>query len=124
MIRFSTIFLCLLLASAAAGRYKAEVSVRDARAEMTRLEREAAQETRAIQVLRAEVAYLENPDRLAKIARSKTDLRPTKQEQSLSARQFASLLGEFDDEEEYFPADNDLITNAIAMAQLAAAECN
>ena len=77
MIRISTIFLCLLLAAAAAGRYQAEVAVREARSELRNLEEQKAKELRAIQMLRAEVAYLESPDRLAKIARSETELRPT-----------------------------------------------
>lgn len=124
MIRITTIFLCMLLAAAAAGRYRAEVSVKEARSELKRLEISKWEELRSIQMLRAEVAYLENPDRLSKIAMAKTDLRPSAREQLLTARQFAVIMngaeGEADVEAAPVPAD--VITNAIAMAQLASAE--
>lgn len=124
MIRITTIFLCLLLAAAAAGRYRAEVSVKEARSELKRLEISKLEELRSIQMLRAEVAYLENPDRLSKIAEAKTDLRPSARDQLLTARQFAVIMngaeGEAVGKADHAPAD--VITNAIAMAQLANAE--
>lgn len=124
MIRITTIFLCLLLAAAAAGRYRAEVSVKEARSELKRLEISKLEELRSIQMLRAEVAYLENPDRLSKIAEAKTDLRPSARDQLLTARQFAVIMkgaeGEAVGKADNAPAD--VITNAIAMAQLANAE--
>lgn len=124
MIRITTIFLCMLLAAAAWGRYKAEVSVRETRTEIERLNASIAEETRSIQVLRAEIAYLENPERLVKIAETKTDLRPSAREQILSARQFAAAFGEDalmpDDETQTQPSD--AILHAIAMAQLGDAQ--
>jgi hypothetical protein len=125
MIRIATIFLCFLLAAAAAGRYRAEVSVKETRSELRRLETSKVEELRTIQTLRAEVAYLENPQRLSKIAAAKTDLRPSKHDQVLSAGEFAMLLNgaEFDEEEsdlEFAPGD--VITNAIAMAQIGDAQ--
>ena len=124
MIRITTIFLCLLLAAAAAGRYRAEVSVKEARSELKRLEISKSEELRSIQMLRAEVAYLENPDRLSKIAEAKTDLRPSAREQLLTARQFAVIMNGADGEAdaETAPVPADVITNAIAMAQLANAD--
>lgn len=122
MIRISTIFLCLLLAAAAAGRYQAEVAVREARTELRELEEQKAEELRAIQMLRAEVAYLENPDRLAKIARSETELRPTAQDQSVTAMQLAAILNGNTVVVEELPPDSEAIKNAIAMAQLASAD--
>ena len=124
MIRITTIFLCLLLAAAAAGRYRAEVSVKETRAEIKRLETSKLEETRSIQMLRAEVAYLENPERLATIAETQTDLRPSDQEQILNARQFATAMNgeEAEDEPDASVPPGDVITNAIAMAQLADAE--
>ncbi len=124
MIRIATIFLCMLLAAAAAGRYRAEVSVKETRAEIKRLEISKAQELESIQMLRAEVAYLENPNRLSKIAQAKTDLRPSVQDQLLNARQFATKMdGEFD---EKLPSQDrapiDAISNAIAMAQVTDAQ--
>lgn len=124
MIRITTIFLCMLLAAAAAGRYRAEVSVKETRAELKRLELSKAEELQSIQMLRAEVAYLENPDRLSKIAQAKTDLRPSAQDQMLSARQFATMMNgaEFDESPFDEHAPNDVISNAIAMAQVADAQ--
>lgn len=125
MIRISTIFLCMLLAAAAVGRYRAEVSVKEARQEIERLDEAKIDEKRAIQMLRAEIAYLENPERLARIAEAKTDLRPSQGAQTLSARQFAAA---FDADEMLFdpngqkPAEQDVILHALTMAQLGLAE--
>ncbi len=124
MIRIATIFLCMLLAAAAAGRYRAEVSVKETRAELKRLEISKTQELQSIQMLRAEVAYLENPNRLSKIAEAKTDLRPSVQDQMLNARQFATKMdGSAEGELPYQDrAPIDAISNAIAMAQLTDAQ--
>jgi hypothetical protein len=125
MIRITTIFLCVLLAAAAFGRYRAEVSVRELREDIERIEMSMADETRAIQMLRAEIAYLENPDRLAKIADAKTDLRPSESVQFVNAREFAALLGDdsYVAEEDAVPApDGDVIRNALAMALVADAQ--
>ena len=118
MFRITTIFLCVLLATAATGRYRAEEAVRKAHAEIAALEAKTLDEQRAIQMLRAEIAYLENPARLAKVAEVRTDLRPTERGQILSARQFAQAMGsdammarEFDE-----APPSAIITNAVAMA--------
>ncbi len=85
MMRFTTFLLCLILAAAAAGRYKAEVAVRDAKSEVRALDRQKAEELSGIQVLRAEVAYLERPERLAEIAQSVTGLEPLTGAQLMTA---------------------------------------
>ena len=125
MIRISTIFLCVLLAAAAVGRYRAEAAVKEAREELHRLDIEEAEQRRAIQMLRAEIAYLENPDRLARIAAAKTDLRPTQGVQTLNASQLAAAFGV----EEALPpaaspdpAARDVILHALAMSQLGRVE--
>lgn len=120
MIRITTVFLCLLLAGAAAGRYQAEASVREKRAALAAIENETQEELRTIQMLRAEVAYLENPERLAEIAEQKTDLRPTTRAQTMNAAEFAAA---FDADaalphDRTAPTQNDLILHAIALAQL------
>ncbi len=124
MIRITTIFLCLLLAAAAAGRYRAEVSVRETRMELEKLETSKLEEQRSIQMLRAEVAYLENPERLAKIASAKTDLRPSESDQSPSAQDFAASFGDdhilLDNELE--TPKSDLILHALAMAPITATQ--
>ena len=85
MMRFTTFLLCLILAAAAAGRYKAEIAVRDAKDEARALERRKVEELSSIQVLRAEVAYLERPERLAEIAESVTGLAPLSGAQLMTA---------------------------------------
>jgi cell division protein FtsL len=126
MFRITTIFLCVLFLAAVAGRYSAEESVRAAQEELERLDAEYAEEARKVQMLRAEVAYLESPDRLAKIARATTDLRPPVAEEMLSAREFRSAMAGEEaapaQEMETPPLDDAIITNAIAMAQLARGE--
>ena len=123
MIRITTIFLCILLAAAAFGRYRAEVSVRELRKDIEGIEASMTDETRAIQMLRAEIAYLENPERLAKIAETKTDLRPSESAQVVNARQFAALIGDEEYIEEEKPAkENDVIRNALAMALVSDAQ--
>ncbi|GEM_PF-1321674 len=124
MFRITTLFLCILLTAAAVGRYRAEESVRKARSELEKLETSRLEELERIQILRAEIAYLDNPERLAKIARSETDLRPTSREQMVSQRQFAAAMtGETSPTPaEDAPVPSEAITNAIAMAQLAAGE--
>lgn len=124
MIRIITLFLCVVLTAAAAGRYSADASVREAKQELERLDLERIEEARAIQVLRAEIAYLENPERLAKIAGLATELRPTALEQTHNARDFAALMGaeEAMPEIEAPKPNRDFIGDALAMAQMAPSE--
>ena len=124
MFRITTIFLCVLFLAAVAGRYSAEESVRATEKELERLNSEYTEEARQVQMLRAEIAYLENPDRLAKIARAKTDLRPPEPNEILTARQFRSAMAgeELAPIEETQPLNDAIIANAIAMAQLADGE--
>lgn len=88
MVRLTMLVLCLLLAAAAAGRYQAEVAVRDSRQSIRKLGAEKALEMQQIQTLRAEIAYLESPERLAVLARKLTDLRPLSADQLMNAADF------------------------------------
>jgi hypothetical protein len=88
MMRLTTFLLCLLLAAAAAGRYQAEAAVRETRLELRRLDKEKSKELSQIQVLRAEIAYLESPERLSAIAGKMTDLEPLSGAQLYSADDF------------------------------------
>lgn len=117
MVRITMILLCLLLAAAAAGRYQAEVSVRETRREIQELERAKAQELSEIQLLRAEIAYLENPDRLARIAAKVTDLEPLAGSQLMTADEFAVAFGGEADGPADF-AGGDAIIHALAMADM------
>ncbi len=87
-MRLTTFILCLILAAAAAGRYKAETAVRDARSEIRALDRQKAEELSSIQVLRTEVAFLERPERLAGIAGSVSTLAPLTGAQLMTAEDF------------------------------------
>ncbi|MEM8771611.1 MAG: hypothetical protein AAGD92_08185 [Pseudomonadota bacterium] len=121
MFRITTIFLCMFFIVSVAGRYSAEESVKTARSELLRLDSERHEEERQIKVLRAEIAYLENPERLVKIARATTELRAPAPEQMMSAREFAAVMtgGDLDAVHETAPSvDNNVIENAMAMAQL------
>ncbi len=96
MLRVTMLLLCLILAAAAAGRYKAEAAVRETRNELRELEQAKSKELTRIQVLRAEVAYLESPERLAAIATKMTDLEPLTGAQLLTADDFKVAFGEGD----------------------------
>ena len=125
MFRITTIFLCVLFLASVAGRYSAEESVRAVQEEMERLDAEYSEEARRVQMLRAEIAYLESPERLVRIAEAKTDLRPPASHELLTARQFKSAMAGEDVApplDNQTPLDDSIITNAIAMAQYADGE--
>lgn len=88
MVRLTMLLLCLLLAGAAAGRYQAEIAVRQSKKEIESLKAERASELRQIQTLRADIAYLESPGRLAALAAKLTDLKPLAADQLMSAADF------------------------------------
>jgi hypothetical protein len=92
MRRITWLILCAILAAAAAGRYRAEAEVRAMRQEIRDLELKKGEEERQIQVLRAEIAYLERPDRLARIV-AETELRPLSSAQLLTAEDFLAAFG-------------------------------
>lgn len=94
MLRFTMLLLCLILAAAAAGRYKAEAAVREMRSELRQLDGAKADELTKIQVLRAEVAYLESPERLSAIATKMTNLAPLTGAQLLTAEDFQIAFGD------------------------------
>ena len=92
MFRITSIFLCALFLAAVAGRYSAEESVSAANEALQQLDAEYADEARRVQMLRAEIAYLESPERLAKVARATTDLRPPPADALLTAQEFKSAM--------------------------------
>lgn len=93
MIRLSTIFLGALLFTAAAGRYNAETAVRELDKKINELEAQRKAELREVQILRAELALLESPDRLAELARAHTDLVPASGSQMMTADDFLVAFG-------------------------------
>jgi hypothetical protein len=94
MMRLTMIMLCFILAAAAAGRYQAEAAVRETRNELRRLDHVKSQELTSIQVLRAEVAFLESPERLASVAEKITDLEPLSGAQLMTAEDFRLAFGD------------------------------
>ena len=125
MIRITTIFLCLLLAVAAAGRYRAEESVREIRNDIEKLEQERKIEEQRISTLRADIAYLESPERLAKIAKAKTTLRAPETAQFLTASDYIASFGDGAIDElapPNAPMNGDTILHALAMASLSRVE--
>ena len=92
MIRLSLMLLCLILAAAAAGRYRAEVAVRETRSEILQLERQKAKAHAEIALLRAEIAYLESPERLAQLAATMTSLTPLTGAQFMTAHEFVAAF--------------------------------
>lgn len=115
MVRVTMILLSVLLAAAAAGRYKAEVSVREKRTEIRALEEARELEVGAIQVLRAEMAYLESPERLAKVAGLATALEPLNGAQLRTADEFLAAFESVDQSIDTTPG-GDAVAAAIALA--------
>lgn len=122
MVRITMILLCLLLAGAAAGRYQAEVSVRETRKEIERIDRARTDELSQIQVLRAEIAYLESPDRLAKVASIVTDLKPLAASQLFTVDEFLIAFGDPGASLPVQAPGEDVILHALAMADVKAME--
>ncbi|HNR76516.1 MAG TPA: hypothetical protein PKM48_05270 [Parvularculaceae bacterium] len=118
-MRLTLILLCFILAAAAAGRYQAEAAVREQKAELKRLDREQERELTSIQLLRAEVAYLENPDRLAGIAENLTSLEPLSGAQLMTAEDFELAFGEAGTERRV-EADGAAETRPVEVADIGA----
>ncbi len=121
MIRLTLILLCLILAAAAAGRYKAEVAVRDVRSEMVQIDHKKAAEANKIQVLRAEIAYLESPERLAEIAERVTDLKPLSGAQLMTADDYLLAFGDETKERDGAKTDEKEQAKAVTVADLGSA---
>ncbi|MEZ5917743.1 MAG: hypothetical protein R3C40_09315 [Parvularculaceae bacterium] len=112
--------LCLILAAAAAGRYKAEVAVRDVRSEIVQIDHKKAAEANKIQVLRAEIAYLESPERLAEIAERVTNLKPLSGAQLMTADDYLFAFRDVSDDVAV-PAEDADQAKAVTVADLGSA---
>lgn len=76
MSKVVNIVALLIAVALAVALYKAKDEAGDARARIAALEGELSSEARAIQVLKAEIAYLEDPARLRTLADEKLGLKP------------------------------------------------
>ena len=121
MLRVMMLLLCLVLAAAAAGRYQAEVRVREARRELKAIDAEKQKALTEIQVLKAEIAYLEGPERLAAVAERHTDLRPVSGAQLVTADEFLAMIGARETpRSEPNEGEGDVILHALALADASA----
>lgn len=84
MKRFGSFLLVVLGFCLIAGLYVISARTQSAGKEVRRLERTLEQERTALAVLNAEIAHLENPQRLADLSEQYLDLRPTQPEQILT----------------------------------------
>jgi len=84
MKRLGSFLLVVLGFCLIAGLYLISARTQSAGKEVRRLERALDQERAAIAVLNAEIAHLESPQRLAKLAEAHLGLRPTEPEQILT----------------------------------------
>ena len=75
--RLTGFLLFVLGVGLTVGLYYVKTRAQTARAEVVSLERRVAAETQAIHVLRAEIAFLEAPDRLAALGGEELGLAPT-----------------------------------------------
>ncbi|MGV6802428.1 MAG: hypothetical protein ACWA5L_10945 [bacterium] len=123
MIRLSTIFFCLLLAAAAAGRYQAEASVRADKKEMHRIEQKIEAEKQVINQLQMEVEVLESGARLAALTQQYLELEAVKPRQLHRLDDFARIAGIASPQtpEPSYDEQADFIVNAIAMADFGTA---
>ena len=74
------------------GLYYVKTRAQSARAEALRLEAQLEAEHAAILVLQAEIAHLENPERLQKLAMTELNLSPIKTDQFLAPDQVEMRL--------------------------------
>ncbi len=85
MRRITRLLWPLLFAGLVFGLYNLKAQVEEQEKELARIQRAIDDEREAIQVLRAEWSYLNQPERLRRLATQKLDLQP------VAARQLASL---------------------------------
>ncbi len=119
MMRISTIFFCILLAAAAAGRYRAEANVRAYKAEIRKIESEIEAHEEKISELDIQVESLEGSERLLRqLTVQRMSLASVKPYQLQTAREFAGVISV--EMPTVVPAtdksNEDFIVNAIAMA--------
>ncbi|MBB4659875.1 hypothetical protein [Parvularcula dongshanensis] len=116
MIRVLTPALCLMLAAAAAGRYHAEASVREARVELSSVRSALADEEERERRLRMEVEVLESASRLTSLNAQTVGLGAARPEQMTTREDFAAMIGREAKPDHRLDAQADTIGNAITMS--------
>ena len=94
MKRVTRLLWPLLLAGLLFGLYNLKAEVEAQEKDLARIQRAIEDEREAIQVLRAEWSYLNQPDRLRRLAAHRLDLQPAMQRQLASMERFAQRLAE------------------------------
>lgn len=92
MKRVTRLLWPLLFAGLVIGLYNLKAQVEDQEKELARIQRAIEDEREAIQVLRAEWSYLNQPERLRRLGAAKLDLQPVVQRQLASIERFAQRL--------------------------------
>ncbi|MEL6360105.1 MAG: hypothetical protein AAFR21_03405 [Pseudomonadota bacterium] len=88
MIRPTFIILVGVLIALSTLSNRVDVAVHETRSEIAELERERDDLTGNMQLLRAEIAYLESPERLAGLAENFTELEPLAGQQLMTSDEF------------------------------------
>jgi len=81
VVDIAALVICLALALTV---YAFKTSAGDQRTDIADVEQQVRDETKAVQLLRAQVAHLEAPDRLEKLARAKAGQAPVSAKQEVT----------------------------------------
>lgn len=90
--RLGWFFLMLIGVVLIAGLYFVKTRAAQARSHVRSLEHTVAQEEASVRMLRAEIAHLENPERLRSLADKHLNLQPVDAERTLTLEQAAQAL--------------------------------
>lgn len=94
MKRVTRLLWPLLFASLVIGLYNLKAQVEEQEKDLARIHRAIEDEREAIQVLRAEWSYLNQPERLRRLGAAKLELHPVSQRQLASFERLAHRLAE------------------------------
>ena len=94
MKRVTRLLWPLMFAGLVFGLYNLKAQVEEQEKELARIQRAIDEEREAIQVLRAEWSYLNQPERLRRLGAAKLDLHPVGQRQLASFERLAHRLAE------------------------------
>ena len=94
MKRVTRLVWPLLFAGLVFGLYNLKAQVEEREKELARIQHAIEDEREAIQVLRAEWSYLNQPERLRRLAAAKLDLQPAQQRQMSSFERLGQRLAE------------------------------
>ena len=75
------------------GLYGVKIRTLDAKSKLTDLQRDVAREEQALQLLKAELAHLQSPERLSRLAKSELGLKPTPVARSLDIDTATTKIG-------------------------------